>query len=126
MNNNNNEVRMGFKFQDEIYLRKYDNAVAGPEIQLFTEEDLEESETRKYFCAVCKSKLDYLKGTETIWRCNECMEYYDTKIQDIPIGNNKGFKVVPHHEINRYPKLDEDDINISFVRSIKLDEFLRY
>jgi hypothetical protein len=50
------------------------------------------------------------------------MEYYDTKIQDIPIANNKGFKVVPHHEINRYPRLDENDVNIPFVKGINLNQ----
>ncbi|HZD35627.1 MAG TPA: hypothetical protein VE130_10515 [Nitrososphaeraceae archaeon] len=117
-------VRTGFKYEDVQYLKKFDNASAGPEIQIFTaEEGLEEEpEARKYFCAICRSKLDYLKGTKTIWRCNECMEYYDTKIQDKPISNNKGFKVRPHHEINRYPKFAEDDTNIPFLKGISLDE----
>ena len=120
---NSNEVRTGFRYQDVQYLKRYDNSAAGPDIQLFTvEEDDREPETRQYWCAVCRSKLDYLKGTETIWRCNECMEYYDTKIQDIPIANHNKFKITPHSEIWRYPKLDEDDTNIPFVKSIKLDE----
>ena len=48
------------------------------------------------------------------------MEYYDTKIQDIPIANNKGFKVAPHHEINRYPRLDENDVKHSIRKGCKL------
>jgi len=123
MKNNNNEVRQGFRFQDAVYLRKYDNSAAGLEIQLFTaEEDDEEPETKRYWCAICKSKLTYMQHTDTIWRCDNCQEYYDTKIQDTPIANNKGFKIRPHHEINRYPKFDEDDSNVPFVKSINLDE----
>lgn len=121
---NSNEVRTGFRYQDVQYLKRYDNATAAPDIQLFTaeEDNDEEPEVRKYFCAVCKSRLDYLKDTETIWRCNECMQYYDTKIQDVPIANNNKFRITPHYEINRYPKFDDEDINIPFVKAIDLDD----
>ncbi|HZD33582.1 MAG TPA: hypothetical protein VE130_00115, partial [Nitrososphaeraceae archaeon] len=85
--NHKNGSNQGFSLTDQNYLRKYDNAGADPDIQLFTEEGLEdgEPEHRSYFCALCKSKLDHLQGIDdTIWRCNDCVVYYDTSIQDIP------------------------------------------
>ncbi|MGA7370335.1 MAG: hypothetical protein WBX01_14500 [Nitrososphaeraceae archaeon] len=124
MKSNNNRVQMGFGYQDEQYLKRYDNASADPDIQIFTAEgaDDEEPETKRYWCAICKSKLTYMKHRGTIWRCDNCAEFYDTKIQDTAISNNKGFKIRPHHEINRYPKFDETDSNIPFIKSINLDE----
>jgi DNA-directed RNA polymerase subunit RPC12/RpoP len=75
---NNNRPVAGWKLQDENYLRKYDSAEAGPELQILTEEDWEDDdkEQREYFCAICKSKLDYLEGTETIWICSNCSQTY--------------------------------------------------
>jgi ribosomal protein L37AE/L43A len=116
-----NEVRTGFRYQDEVYLRKYDNAVADPDIQIFyKEDDQEEPELKQYWCAICQGKLTYMKPTDTIWKCDNCQETYDTKIQDRPITNKRAFKITPHHEINRYPKLD--DIDIPFLNSINLNE----
>jgi len=68
----NQQVKQSFSQQD---------------IQILTEEDYEEEdpEQRHYFCALCKSRLDFLKETGTMWRCNECMEYYNTSIQDVPV-----------------------------------------
>ena len=61
---------------------------------MFTEEELEEEEDEvaTYYCAFCKSKLDHLQGRidNTIWRCNGCMTYYDTSIQDMPLKNISG------------------------------------
>ncbi|MGA7368018.1 MAG: hypothetical protein WBX01_02740 [Nitrososphaeraceae archaeon] len=65
--------------------------------------------------------MDYLRGTETVWRCNECIQYYDTKIQDTPITNNNKFKVTPHSDISRYPKIDDEDTNIPFVKGVNLN-----
>jgi hypothetical protein len=94
---------------------------SSPKIQIFDNtEDEETPETRQYYCAICKGKLTYMKYTDTIWKCDNCQEIYDTKIQDRPI-KNEGFKVTPHHDINRYPKL-EDDSDIPFVNGINLDE----
>jgi len=123
MKDNSNEVQQGFRYQDEIYLRKYDNAAADPEIQIFTNDTLDDEEpvTRRYSCAICKGKLMYMKHTETIWKCDECQEIYDTEIQDISISK-KGFKVIPHHDIARYPKIDDEDINIPFIKSINIDD----
>lgn len=106
---------------DENYLRKFDNASAYPEIQVFSSEGLdEEPEQEKYFCAVCKSWLEYHKYLD-ISICLECYQQYDTKIQDTPISN-KGFRIGPHHDISRYPKIDDEGVNIPFVKGINLDD----
>jgi len=101
----------------------YDNAEAGPEWQLLTEEDLEEEdpEQRHYFCAICKSTLDFLKDTETIWRCNECMQYYDTSIQDAPIKDMSESRVRVYQELDHYPEYDENDPRMIFVEGIEQD-----
>lgn len=66
---------------------EYDSAEAGPDIQILDDDNYEDEnlEQRQYFCALCKARLDFLKETGTIWRCNECMQYYDTSIQDAPV-----------------------------------------
>lgn len=117
-------VNQGFSQQDQNYLRVYDNAEAGPEWQLLTEEDWEDEdkERREYFCSICKSKLDYLKDTETIWRCNECMQYYDTSIQDVPIKDMSESKVKVYPELDRYPTYDTEDPNMVFVEGIDIGE----
>lgn len=56
-----------------------------------------------------------------IFICPECFEQYDTKIQDRPILK-KGFKVTPYSDISRYPKADDGDIDIPFMKGINLDE----
>lgn len=64
---NNNRPVAGWKLQDENYLRKFDNAEAGPEWQLLTDEDweAENKEQREYYCAICKCKLDFLISSST-------------------------------------------------------------
>ena len=37
--------------------------------------------------------MTYLDKTDTIWRCDNCLSYYDTKIQDKPLKNKSGFKL---------------------------------
>jgi|ERR687898_2044041 NAD-dependent DNA ligase len=87
--NNNitiNGVRLGLTLRDSVVMRR--EADHTPRLQTFTLEDLEEDpEERTYWCAICKSKLVYLTNPETIWRCDNCLSYYDTKIQDRPIKN---------------------------------------
>jgi hypothetical protein len=119
-NSSNNKVRTGFRYQDEIYLKKYDNPAADPDKQIFS---LEEPESKQYWCAICRSRLEYRKNLE-IFICTECFEQYDPKIQDTPIANNSKYKITPHNEIWRYPKCGEDDPNIPFVKAISLDEQL--
>ena len=80
----------------------------------------EEPEERTYGCAVCKSRLAYLTNTDTIWRCDNCLSYYDTKIQDRPIKNNSEFKLRSHH--NPYPTFDDGDPNIVFVEGVNPDQ----
>lgn len=48
-------------------------------------------------------------------------EFYDTKIQDQPITNNNEFAVRPRHGLDRYPTLDDNDPDASFIKSINLD-----
>lgn len=122
MNNNmNNKVRLGFGTQIDNYLKRFDNAAADPDIQTFSNEDDEEPETRQYFCAMCRSHLQYHKHL-SIWICPECFQQYDLRIQDRPIANKHGFNVTPHHDINRYAKLDNDDTNVPFMKGIDLTE----
>ena len=123
MKSNSNDVRLGFRFQHEQYLKRYDNAAADPDIQIFAaEEDDEEPEAKRYWCAICKSKLNYMRHTDTIWKCDNCQKFYDAKIQDIPIANNNKFRITPHHDINRYPKFDDDNPEVPFLKGIRLDE----
>ena len=70
---------------------------------------------------MCKSKLDYLTGSETIWRCNECMEYYDLRIQDSPIKDTTDFKLIPYSDLQHYPTSDENDPNMLFMEGIDLN-----
>jgi ribosomal protein L37AE/L43A len=101
----NERPNAGWKLEDRHYLHKYDNAQADPKLQILTEEDLEEEEPeqRQYWCAICKSRLDFLKETGTMWRCNECMEYYDTSIQDVPVKDLRESKVRTYTELQHYP-----------------------
>ncbi|HZA68327.1 MAG TPA: hypothetical protein VE548_01405 [Nitrososphaeraceae archaeon] len=91
-----------------------------PRLQTFTLEDLEEDpEERTYWCAICKSELVYLNHTNTIWRCDNCLSYYDTKIQDTPIIDKPGIKLKSYHDL--YRQSDEDDLNILFVEGIDIE-----
>jgi NAD-dependent DNA ligase len=75
-----NGVRLGLTLRDSVVMRREADHI--PRLQTFTLEDLEEDpEERTYWCAICKSKLVYLTNTDTIWRCDNCLSYYDTKIQ---------------------------------------------
>ena len=71
-----------------------------------------------YWCAICKSKLVYLTHTDTIWKCDNCLQYYDTKIQDRPVKDKSEFKLKSYHD--PYRQFDEDDPNIVFVEGIIL------
>ncbi len=57
--NNNNRPVAGWKLQDQNYLRMHDNAEAGPEWQLLTEDDWEDEnlEQRQYHCSICFARL---------------------------------------------------------------------
>jgi hypothetical protein len=86
---------------------------------LFTEELGDEI---AYFCSICKSRLDYLEGTKTIWICSNCSQTYDTSIQDAPLRDisNTGVKTYPEFEY--YQKYDENDSNMIFAEGIDLSE----
>jgi ribosomal protein L37AE/L43A len=116
---NNKEVNPGWKHEDQHYLSKE----ADPELQVFSEEDWEdvEPEQQHYFCALCKSRLDFLKETGTMWRCNECMEYYNTSIQDVPVKDLRESKVKTYTELSHYPTYEEDDMFTPFIEGINPD-----
>lgn len=116
------EVNQGWKQADECYLNQYDNPSNDPDIQLLTEDSLEEEnkEEREYFCAICQSKLDYLKHMD-MWYCEACVQYYDTKIQDVPIKNISDSKVRVSAELEHYHQTDDEDIFMPFVQGIDPD-----
>jgi hypothetical protein len=64
-----------------IHKNQLDNT---PKTQIlaYSEDDDQEPEERTYWCAICKSSLVYLNHSDTVWRCDNCMTYYDTKIHD--------------------------------------------
>ena len=123
-NNNSTAVNQGFLQQDQNYLRKYDNAASNPDVQILDEEDWEDEnkEQRHYWCATCEGKLDYLKNMD-MWFCSACVQYYDTKIQDVPIKNLSESKVKTFPELDKYPTYGENDIYMSFVQGIDPDEY---
>jgi hypothetical protein len=65
-----------------------------------------EPEQRQYYCAMCKSRLDYHKHLQ-YWLCPECFQQYDPSIQDVPLKNiiDSGVKIYP--ELQHNPTLDE-------------------
>lgn len=113
-----NGVRQEFKERDSYQLREWHNPLSNPPVQIWSYEDLEpEPEERVYHCAICKTKLDYIKNIE-MWNCSECMQYYDTKIQDVPIKNINEFRVTPWSELQHYPTVDMDDPELPFAEGI--------
>ena len=116
------ETNQGWKQTDEWYLDKFDNASADPDIQILTEDQLEDEdkELREYWCAICHGKLDYLKQMD-MWHCSACVEYYDTKIQDVPIKDISESKVRTFTELSHYPTYDEADMYLPFIQGINPD-----
>lgn len=112
-------TRPGFADSDIAFLSKYTHE---PKTQIWSMEEIEgDPETRHYFC-ICKSPLTYLKGSESIWRCDNCIEYFDTRIQDSPIRDKEPFKLVPYQQ--HYPQYDENDPHQIFVEGIDLNKDL--
>jgi hypothetical protein len=118
-----NDTNQGWKQVDEWYLNKYDNAQADPDIQILTEDNYEDEnkELREYYCAICHGKLDFIKNMDT-WYCEACVQYYDTKVQDVPIKNINDGRVKMYAELEHYHQLDDDDIYLSFVEGVNPDE----
>jgi hypothetical protein len=115
-------IRAGFKLKDEYYLRDHDDAQTDPEMQMFSDQDPEEAnEDKRYFCATCKTRLDYYTDLEE-WFCDGCGQHYDTKIQDIPLVDTTDFKLTPYTGLRYYPEYDENDPNLPFVHSIDVDK----
>ncbi|HYZ59956.1 MAG TPA: hypothetical protein VE544_09905 [Nitrososphaeraceae archaeon] len=104
-----NDTNQGWKQVDEWYLNKYDNAQADPDIQILTEDNYEDEnkELREYYCAICHGKLDFIKNMD-MWYCEACVQYYDTKIQDVPIKNINDSRVKMYADLERYHQLDDD------------------
>ena len=112
-------VRLGLEHKDLVKLTK--GANHKPMIQRFAMEDFEgEPEERTYWCALCKSELVYLSHSETIWRYDNCLSYYDTKIQDTPIKDKSEFKLHSYHD--PYQQYDENDPNFQFIQGIDIEE----
>ncbi|MGH9983826.1 MAG: hypothetical protein ACRD8W_07715 [Nitrososphaeraceae archaeon] len=103
------------------YLRQ-DNPSNDPDIQILAEYNLEEEnkEERQYWCAICQSKLDYIKNMD-MWYCSACVQYYDTKIQDVPIKDLSESKVRVSAELQHYPTYGENDIYSPFIEAINPD-----
>ena len=112
-----NGIRLGLTLKDSVLIRR--EADHTPRLQTFILEDLEEDppKERTYRCAICK--LVYLTNTETIWRCDNCLSYYDTKIQDRPVKDKSEFKLKSYHD--PYKQFDEDDLNMLFVEGIDIE-----
>jgi len=53
-----------------------------------------------------------------MWYCQDCVQYYDTTIQDIPLKNIKDSRVGTYPELQHYPTAEEDDIWLPFVHGI--------
>lgn len=117
-----NDTNQGWKQTDEWYLNRHDNPSNDPDIQILTEDNLEESNPalREYFCAICKSKLDHLQNME-MWYCSACVQYYDTKIQDVPIKDLSESKVRTYTELDHYPTYEENDRYLPFVEGVNPD-----
>src|SRR5919106_4569295 len=107
-----NGVKLGLTLRDSVVMRR--EADHKPRLQTFILEDLEEDpEERTYWCAICKSKLIYLTNTETIWKCDNCLQYYDR-----PIKDKSEFKLRSYHD--PYQQFDEDDPNIVLAEGINI------
>lgn len=116
---NSKNVRFGFSKRDEWYLRHHDNAASNPRVQIFTEDlDNEPEEEMRYFCAICKSRLERMPKLE-MWQCSQCLETYDTTyLQDKPLKDTTGFRLDIHQDLKHYATIDEDDPNLPFVQGI--------
>jgi hypothetical protein len=127
MQNNNsmlsNEgIRTGTNNHDILELNRTTNNYE-PKIKIFDDKTIEpEPEYRKYYCAKDKSLLSYLNGSETVWRCDECLTYYDTKIQDTSLSDINDYKLVPFTDLQHYPVYDEHDPSLTFIEPINLYE----
>jgi hypothetical protein len=113
-------TRAGFEDRDIAYLNKQ---IHLPRTQIWSYEQLEdeiEPEDKVYQCAICKSKLDYVKYLDA-YRCGLCIEFYDTNIQDTPLKDIEDFKLVPYSDQVHYPVFDENDLMTAFVENIHLN-----
>jgi hypothetical protein len=61
-----------------------------------------------------------LTGSNTVFRCDGCNEWYDTSIQDTPIKNITKYRATPHFELQRYPVISDEE-DAPFVKAVDLD-----
>jgi hypothetical protein len=69
---------------------------------------------------MCKCPLNYLKGSETIWECSSCFQFYDTRIQDTPLKNITEPELRPFADLMHYPTADSE--NVPFFEAINPDK----
>lgn len=118
-------INHGFSLDSSVKLRRSNDTMPITQIwSSMSDEDNVRPEQRRHHCALCKGPLDYLTGSNTIFRCDSCNEYYDTSIQDTPIKNITKFRATPHSELMRYPTDDAEDA--PFVGAIDLDTDVEY
>ena len=100
-------VRPGFNDADVIYLNRQTHT---PKTQIFySEEIIEDPEQETFFCALCKSKLDYIKKMQ-MYTCIQCVEYYDLNTQTTPLKDVTDTQLRPYADLIKYPTADADDI----------------
>lgn len=108
----------GFNPRDEHELVKASRS--DPQVQMFTEEDLEDEEINTFYCSLCKCKLEWLIGPGEYF-CGECGVTYDPRIQDKPLVDTKDFKVRTYPEFEYYQVYDDKDIKAAFMEGVDLD-----
>jgi hypothetical protein len=115
-----NGIRPGFSDRDSHFLNRQTHT---PKTQIWSAEELEseEPEDRTYYCALCKGILDYDKRLEA-YTCKACVQWYDMRIQDLPLKDIKDFQLVPYGEQRHYRTFDENDSMTPFVESVPLDQ----
>jgi hypothetical protein len=70
---------------------------------------------------MCKGVLDYNTKLEAYY-CSSCVQWYDTRIQDVPLKDIKDFQLVPYGEQRHYPQFDANDPMTPFVEAVNLDD----
>ena len=114
-------INHGFSLDSSVKLRKSTDHTPGTQIWSSTsDEGSVRPEQRRHHCALCKGPLDYLTGSNTVFRCDGCNEWYDTSIQDTPIKNITKYRATPHFELQRYPVIDDEE-DAPFVKAVNLD-----
>ena len=117
--NSKNSPDAGWNTRDIYHVTARNN----PEIQIFTAEEEEEENPldRKYYCALCGTKLQWLQGTPE-WLCTKCGHTLDTSLQDVPIKDPNQDRVKVYQELDNTPVFDDHDFMTPFAQGIDVDE----